>query len=76
MQRCEQVRGILVAKSGFQVGWLAKNRKALEPSALAPTWVHADVRTYDSNYLADRFFVKSSEEVNHSLWSNQQLRVA
>lgn len=57
--RSDQLRGLLVEKSNAQIGWGAANRKALEPSSIAPTWVHYDVRGYDSRYLADRYFVKT-----------------
>ena len=57
--RCDDARGILVERGGFQIGWLAANRKALEPSNIAPTWIHMDVRCYESKYLADQFFVTS-----------------
>jgi hypothetical protein len=56
MRRCDGLRGLIVEKSTAQIGWGANNRKALEPSNIAPTWVHYDVRCYDSRYLEDRFF--------------------
>ncbi len=59
--RCDQGRGILVEKSNFQIGWDAGNRKSLEPSSIAPTWIHMDVRSYELKYLADEFFVTSSD---------------
>jgi len=57
--RCDRTRGILVEKGDFQIGWGAGNRKALEPSNIAPTWIHMDVRCYEPKYLADEFFVTS-----------------
>jgi hypothetical protein len=57
MIRCDKGRGVLVELANFQVGWMANNRKSLEPSAMAPTWIHMDVRNYERKYLADRFFV-------------------
>jgi len=59
--RCDEARGVLVEKAGFQIGWHGSNRKALEPSNIAPTWIHMDVRCYAPNYLADEHFVKSSD---------------
>lgn len=64
MNRCDAVRGILVEKSNFQIGWGAANRKALEPSNIAPSWIHMDVRSYAPKYLEDRFFIKSSDELD------------
>jgi hypothetical protein len=58
MIRCDQGRGALVELANFQVGWSASNRKSLEPSDIAPTWIHMDVRSYESKYLQDRFFVR------------------
>jgi hypothetical protein len=64
MNRCDKIRGIIVEKSNAQIGWDAANRKSFEPSQIAPTWVHYDVRCYDQKYLEDRFFCKSLEELN------------
>ena len=64
VRHCDAVRAILVEKSNFQIGWSSKNVKALEPSNIAPTWVHMDVRCYESKYLEDRFFVKTLEELD------------
>ena len=58
-ERCNALRGLLVERANAQIGWSAANRKSLEPADIAPTWVHYDVRSYDSKYLADRYFVKS-----------------
>jgi len=56
--RCDRGRGVLVESANFQVGWTANNRKALEPADIAPTWIHMDVRNYDRQALAERFFVR------------------
>lgn len=56
LERCNEVRGLLVEKSNAQIGWLGSNRKSLEPSDIAPTWVHYDVRSYEAKYLRDEFF--------------------
>lgn len=62
-QRCDAVRGLLVEKSNCQIGWGANNLKALEPSNIAPTWIHLDVRCYEPKYLANKYFVKTAEEL-------------
>jgi hypothetical protein len=62
--RCDQGRGILVERGNFQTGWGASNRKSLEPSDIAPTWIHMDVRSYELQYLADEFFVTSNDELD------------
>jgi hypothetical protein len=59
MKACNELRGLLVETANAQIGWSAVNRKALEPANIAPTWVHYDVRSYDSKYLADQYFVKT-----------------
>ena len=66
MLRSDEVRGIVVERSAAQIGWAARNRKALEPSHIAPTWVHYDVRCYDRQYLADRYFCRSSDELDRA----------
>ncbi len=65
-ERCNALRGLLVEKANAQIGWSAANRKALEPADIAPTWVHWDVRSYDSRYLADMYFVKTPAELDAS----------
>lgn len=66
MIRCEQIRGIIVEKSNAQIGWNAVNRKSLESSEHAPTWIHYDVRCYNRRkYLDDRFFCKTLEELDN-----------
>lgn len=62
-ERCDSVRSILVEKCNFQIGWGASNKKALEPSRIAPSWVHMDVRCFNKKYLADKFFVKNMEDL-------------
>src|SRR5919109_329662 len=64
IQRCDEVRGILVETANAQIGWNAVNRKALEPADISPTWVHYDVRCYDARYLDDRFFCRSGAELD------------
>jgi hypothetical protein len=64
MIHCNQIRGLLVERSNAQIGWLAGNRKSLEPADIAPTWVHYDVRSYERRFLADRFFCTTPEGLN------------
>jgi len=64
MTRCDQIRGKMVEVGYFQIGWDASNRKSLEPSNIAPTWVHMDCRQYDKAYLADKFFVKTLKDLD------------
>jgi hypothetical protein len=65
MVNCDAARGRLVVTANAQVGWLAANRKALEPSNIAPTWVHYDVRCYAPEYLTDDAFCKTPPELNN-----------
>jgi hypothetical protein len=65
--KCDAVRGRLVELSNAQVGWAASNRKALEPSDIAPTWVHYDVRCYEPQYLRDEFFCTDLAGLNQRL---------
>ena len=62
--RCDAARSILVEKCNFQIGWSGNNQKALEPSSIAPTWIHMDVRSYDKVYLKDHYFVTSTAALN------------
>jgi hypothetical protein len=61
-KRCDLARSILEASGLFQVGWTKRNTKSLEPANLAPTWIHMDVRSYSSRYLADEHFTNDREE--------------
>ena len=62
--RCDKARGLLVELGGFQTGWGANDRKAFEPSNIAPTWIHMDVRCYQKQFLDDKFFVTSNEQLD------------
>jgi hypothetical protein len=62
--RCNKIRGLLVEKGNFQVGWSAQNRKALEPADIAPSWIHMDVRPYAKTFLDDRYFAKSADHLD------------
>ena len=54
--KCDAIRGRIVASTSAQIGWTASNPKSLEPSDIAPTWVHYDVRSYEPKYLKDEMF--------------------
>ncbi|MGV3572454.1 MAG: peptidoglycan-binding domain-containing protein [Ramlibacter sp.] len=63
-KECDAARHMLVLTANAQIGWNQRNRKALEPPSLAPTWVHYDVRTFDPEYLRDEFFCRTLEELD------------
>jgi len=65
--KCDAVRGKLVELSDAQIGCGAKNRKSLEPSDIAPTWVHYDVREYEPKYLRDEFFCRDLAGLNKAM---------
>lgn len=65
MVRCEAARGRLVETGHAQIGWSALNRKALEPSNIAPTWVHYDVRCFEPKYLVDEAFCTTLAGLNN-----------
>jgi hypothetical protein len=67
MANCDAVRGKIVETGNGQIGWLAGNRKSLEPANIAPTWVHYDVRCYEAKYLTDDAFCTSNEALNARL---------
>ena len=62
--RCNGIRNKMVEIGNFQIAWSINNKKAFEPSNIAPTWVHLDVRQFDQKYLTDNFFVKSLQELD------------
>ncbi len=62
---CDAARGRIVETADAQVGWSARNRKALEPSHVAPTWVHYDVRCYDPEYLGDEMFCTTPRQLDN-----------
>lgn len=62
---CDAARGRIVETADAQIGWGARNRKALEPSDIAPTWVHYDVRCYESKYLGDEMFCTTLEQLDN-----------
>lgn len=65
--RSNALRGLLVHDANAQIGWGAVNRKALEPATIAPTWVHYDVRCYESKYLLDKYFVKTVAQLDQAV---------
>lgn len=65
MVKCESIRGRIVETADAQIGWTAANRKALEPSHIAPTWVHYDVRCYESKYLKDEMFCTTLKQLDN-----------
>jgi hypothetical protein len=66
-RRCDAVRGLVVEHGAAQIGWSARNRKSLEPSNIAPKWVHYDVRSYDRKYLVDEYFSMTLERLDQPL---------
>lgn len=66
MRVCDEMRGLLVETANAQVGWAGANRKSLEPSNIAPTWVHYDVRSYGRTYLADAYFVGDLDQLDRA----------
>jgi len=73
---CDDARRRIIQKSNGQVAWNSTNKKALEPSNIAPTWVHFDVRTFDQAYLTSDFFVTNEIDldnvVTHTLTENSE----
>jgi hypothetical protein len=67
MVNCDALRGKIVETANGQIGWLASNRKSLEPADIAPTWVHYDVRSYERKYLGDDAFCTSNAALNARL---------
>jgi len=65
MSKCDAARGCIVETAHAQVGWDATNRKALEPSNIAPTWVHYDVRCYEPKYRKDQAFCTTLKELDN-----------
>lgn len=64
MDRCDRIRGRLIEIANAHIGWTARNRKALEPREIAPTWVRYDVRTYESKYLDDKYFCTTNKDLD------------
>jgi hypothetical protein len=64
-----KIRAIIQGVAGSQIGWVKQNKKSLEPSSIAPTWIHHDIRCFEKKYLKDHFFVTSEEELNKEVLS-------
>lgn len=64
MRRCNEARDLLVNTAAAQIGWVRTNRKSLEPSEIAPTWVHYDLRCYAPSFLLDRFFCTTLKDMD------------
>lgn len=60
---------IFIKYSGAQLNWDHPNRLSLEPDKFkvendgAISWVHLDVRAFESKYLDDKFFVTQQKDV-------------
>lgn len=67
MNRCNMLRDSLVTMANAQIGWPAMNKKSLEPSDIAPTWVHYDVRQFEKKYLENRFFCRNLADLDNTL---------
>ena len=64
MNKCDAARIRIMETAGAQNGWGMSNCKALEPSSIAPTWVHYDVRCYEPKYLKDDAFCTTLKELD------------
>jgi hypothetical protein len=71
---CDKVRGICQDKFKAQIRWKKRDTFSMEPSepdpahkneAIAPDWVHVDVRQFvREEYLQDKFFCKDMATLN------------
>jgi len=57
--KCDAIRGRIVESANAQIGWTASNPKSFEPSDIAPTWAHYDVRSFEPKYLKNEWFCKN-----------------
>ena len=57
--KCDANRGRIVESASAQIGWTASNPKSFEPSDIAPTWAHYDVRSFEPKYLKNEWFCKN-----------------
>lgn len=64
-RNCDDVRRRIVEKSNAQIGWNSINKKSLEPSFIAPTWIHLDVSNFSQQYLIDEYFVINETDLNN-----------
>jgi len=74
--QCNDARRRIVQKMAAQIAWNGSNQKSLEPSNIAPTWVHFDVRSFAPEYLTSTFFATSettlNNQVTHTLTENSE----
>lgn len=71
-KNADVVRDLLVNYTNAEYRWKKSNVIALEPSSrnkigkefIATTWVHLDVRTFQLQYLQDKYFVKDNNSAN------------
>ncbi|MFQ1006533.1 peptidoglycan-binding domain-containing protein, partial [Gilliamella sp. CG22] len=70
---CDDAREVMIKYCDAQYRWAKPNFVSLEPGnrvkistdqAVASTWVHYDVRSFELVYLKDEYFAKSVEQVN------------
>jgi len=50
-QQCAAIRSDLETMGTFQIGWSQANKLALEPSNIAPTWIHLDCRCFARKWI-------------------------
>ncbi|MCO6551333.1 MAG: peptidoglycan-binding protein, partial [Gilliamella sp.] len=70
---CDDAREVMISYCNAHYRWQVKNVISLEvgirektpkDTAIAATWIHFDVRSFELKYLEDKYFVKSAEQVN------------
>ena len=70
---CDDAREVMIKYCNAYYRWYVKNVISLEAGnrvkistdkAIASTWVHFDVRSFELDYLKDEYFAKSVEQVN------------
>jgi GH24 family phage-related lysozyme (muramidase)/LysM repeat protein len=61
-------QNIFVKRLGAQLGWAERNKLSLETAAQGATsWVHVDVREYDTHYKDSRFYAVTQIGVDGDL---------
>ncbi|OCG30649.1 hypothetical protein A9G45_02455 [Gilliamella sp. HK2] len=70
---CDDAREVMISYCNAHYRWNVGNVISLEVGirektpkgiAIAATWIHFDVRSFELKYLEDKYFVKSAEQVN------------
>ncbi|KFA57987.1 hypothetical protein GAPWKB11_1958 [Gilliamella apicola] len=70
---CDDAREVMISYCNAHYRWNVGNVISLEvgmrektpkDTAIAATWIHFDVRSFELKYLEDKYFVKSAEQVN------------